>query len=130
MLDDERDVALPDGEEGVLGAGSEAVEQTMSAPEPAVADGVLAAEQEGVQRQPDRRAPRAETIAPRPVEAVGPLAGGEVGGGVVQPPGRHPETFQRLRRLHPRQGGLVAGARLRPGPTVQRRLPAARGLIV
>jgi hypothetical protein len=121
-----RDVALVEREPAVLGRRVERVEQAMGTPQPPVRHRRGAAEVELVGRQPGSHAGGGGGLAAGGVEVEGPLAGGEHGVGVVEPPRRPAQPLLRRRGL---PGGEEGGARLVPARGPEQR-PAVHATII
>src|ERR671910_2683309 len=97
----------------------------VSALEPAIGDGVLAAADKVVGSQEDSHARGGLVVSIFPVAAVGALACVERHGDVIEPPRRPTETLQRCGGFLLAQRRLEVDARFLPLPSGQRP-PASR----
>src|SRR6185436_11534556 len=98
-----------------------ALEQTTRALEPAVGDGVLAAERPAVPGQPHRHARRRGPLAALLIELVRALPRLEHHVGIVQPPGGGAEAFERFGGFLFVERSLKGLARFDPRAAFERR---------
>jgi hypothetical protein len=97
--------------------------------QPAIGDGVFAAEREEVIGKADRHAGGGRMIIVGPIQLVGTLAGADRGGAIVEPEGRHAEALQPFRRLLDAERMLERGPRLFPGAAPKRLLASDQRIL-
>ena len=128
---EERDLAVANVAPAEFGRGRKALEEPVAPLQPPGGHSWLCPEPGVVVGEPRRHARRADPVARLVVEPVGPLAGVERGLAVLEPPGRHPEPFQRLGRLAAeRQRRLEVAPRVAPRPPLEGLAASREGIVI